>query len=399
MKSLSLSLCVLVSVTLIDALKFPVRQLKSRSDSRKRSGHVAFSHATIAAASSPDDIDLNTVHDLIYLANSRAIILRPRISSVLYPRRSFSWLVASGTRLTVISYPLQITLGGADYPVQLDTGSSDLWVKGPTSPLPNSNQTSITYNLTYGIGWAYGTVAYTATQFAGISIPSQAYLDVSHASNPALSYGADGIVGLGFTSLSTIDALVNHTGGSTGRSLLYNAFASDTSEPNYIAFSLQRSTDPDSDVEGSFSIGEVEPQYAAVLNSTALSTWPVSSPSRWNVLVDAVLVGSKTVAVSSSVDGVPSGKAVALLDSGTSYSYASEDVCTAIYGSVQGASYSADIGQWIVPCDAEIDMALQFGGKVYPIHPLDVSPASVSDPNTCVGSFIPQAVAVGAGQL
>lgn len=89
-----------------------------------------------------------------------------------------------------------------------------------------------------------------------ISITSQAYLDVSQAQNPALSYGALGIVGLGFTQLSTIDALVNHTGGSTGRSLLYNAFNDDKTEPNYIAFSLQRSAQPNDDVEGSFSIGQ-----------------------------------------------------------------------------------------------------------------------------------------------
>lgn len=31
--------------------------------------------------------------------------------------------------------------GLLDYQVQLDTGSSDLWVKGPSSPLPNSQQT------------------------------------------------------------------------------------------------------------------------------------------------------------------------------------------------------------------------------------------------------------------
>ena len=74
--------------------------------------------------------------------------------------------------------------------------------------------------------------------------------------NPALSYGALGIVGLGFTSLSTIDALVNHTGTDSGRSLLYNAFKDNPTEPNYIGFALQRSTQPDDDVEGTFSIGQ-----------------------------------------------------------------------------------------------------------------------------------------------
>lgn len=85
---------------------------------------------------------------------------------------------------------------------------------------------------------------------------SQALLDVSSAQNPALGYGADGILGLGFTSLSNIDSLVNGTGNSTGRSLLYNLFEDNPSEPNFIAFALQRSVDSNATLEGSFSIGE-----------------------------------------------------------------------------------------------------------------------------------------------
>jgi saccharopepsin len=91
-----------------------------------------------------------------------------------------------------------------------------------------------------------------------INITSQAYLDSSVANNPALSYGADGIAGLGFTSLSTIDALVNNSDSSSGRSLLYNMFMQNPSDPNFIAFALQRSSDDDADsddVQGSFTIG------------------------------------------------------------------------------------------------------------------------------------------------
>jgi len=40
--------------------------------------------------------------------------------------------------------------------------------------------------------------------------------------------------------------------------------------------------------------------------------------------------------------------------------YAPTDVCQAIYGGVSGAQYESSLGQWVVPCDAEIDMALQF---------------------------------------
>jgi saccharopepsin len=121
--------------------------------------------------------------------------------------------------------------------------------------------------------------------------------------------------------LSTIDALVNGTGSSSGRSVLFNAFLDNPSEPNFIAFALQRSTDANAtdEVEGTFSIGEVEKGFEAVNNSIALPTWPVAFPKRWNVLLEAVIVGNTTLSVSTSVPGAPSNRAVALLDSGTSY--------------------------------------------------------------------------------
>ena len=65
------------------------------------------------------------------------------------------------------------------------------------------------------------------------------------------------------------------------------------------------------------------PEYSAVLNSNPIATWPESYPSRWNILLDAVLInGQRTVPVTSVVPGAPAGKAVVLLDSGTSYTCA-----------------------------------------------------------------------------
>ncbi|KAI0921265.1 hypothetical protein AcW2_006291 [Taiwanofungus camphoratus] len=362
----ALSLSLALSASLSQAVRIPITRHKTPSNAqlRRRGGSATVSRPVLAAASSlnsGDELDLTTVHDLLYIAN--------------------------------------ITVGGHVYPVQLDTGSSDLWVKGPSDPLPGTNQTSTTTNMTYGIGWAYGHISYAPVEFAGVSVPSQALLDVSDASNPALSYGADGIIGLGFDSLSTVDALVNRTGASTGRTFLHNAFAQNPKEPNFISFSLQDDADPNDSVQGFFSIGETDPAYTAVANSSAISTWPKTSPTRWSVLLDAVLIGSSSVSVSSTVPNVPSNKAVVMLDSGTSYTYVPTDICNAIYGSISGAKYDSSLGQWVVPCSAEVDVALQFGGSVYPINPLDMTPASLTDPSTCVGSFIPQSVSVGDGQF
>ncbi|KAK7470653.1 hypothetical protein VKT23_002076 [Stygiomarasmius scandens] len=327
------------------AVKFTVKQ-QSKSTSNFR----------VFAASENQTLDINTARDLIYMAN--------------------------------------ITVGGTEYEVQLDTGSSDLWIQGATFPLPNASPTSIAYNVTYGIGWAFGNVSYATVEFAGITVDSQAYLDVSKAQNPALGYGASGILGLGFTSLSTVDALVNSTGSDKGRSLLYNLFEDNPSEPNFIAFALQRSSeDQDDDIEGSFSIGEYEPAYASVADTDAIPTWPETSPKRWSVLVEAVMIGDKTITPTTIVPDVPSNRAVAVLDTGTSYTYAPEEICNAIYGGISGAQFDETLGQWVVPCNEEIDMAIQIGGRIFPLHPLDVSPKSIASSSSCVGSFVPQTFA------
>ncbi|KAJ7771356.1 aspartic peptidase domain-containing protein [Mycena maculata] len=354
---------VLLALHLTSAVRISFEQVKQASNLQRRSGNSKFS--VLAATDDDDGLDLSTVHDLIYMAN--------------------------------------FTVGNTVYPVQLDTGSSDVWVKGSSSPLPDCNDTTTTYNLTYGIGWVYGHIAYGPVRFAGINVSSQALLDVSTADNPALAYGADGLVGLGFTSLSSIDHAINATGASTGRSLLYNLFQDNPSEPNYIAFALQRSTDTNDTVQGTFCIGEVEPEYAAVLNGTALPTWPVSYPSRWNVLLEALLVqtsaGTTVVTPTTTVVNAPSNRAVVLLDSGTSYTYAPTAICDAIYSGISGAEYSSELGQWTIPCEAEVDIALQFGGEVFPIHPLDVTPTSLDNTSLCVGSFVPQTVSVGSGEF
>ncbi|KAH8106150.1 acid protease [Cristinia sonorae] len=351
------------SASLSNALVFPFSRSRQSSPILRRSGVTGF-HPHILAASDNDgdgSVSIQNVHDLIYMTN--------------------------------------ITVGGNDYVVQIDTGSSDLWIKGSRFPLPNSHPTTISRNVSYGIGWANGTVSYAAVEFAGIKISQQAFLDVYNVDNPLISYDADGLVGLGFTSLSTIDALVNQTGASSGRSLLYNAFAQNPDEPNYITFALQRVSDPDDDVEGAFTIGETAPEYASIMNTPPIPTFPENSPTRWNVLLDGLIVNNKQVSVTSTVTGAPSNKAVVLLDTGTSYSYSSVEICNAIYGGVPGAHFESRIGQWIVPCEAEIDIALQIGGRLFPLHPLDVTPASISDPTRCFGTFIPQPVAVGVGDF
>ncbi|KAF7776156.1 hypothetical protein Agabi119p4_4549 [Agaricus bisporus var. burnettii] len=289
-------------------------------------------------------------------------------------------------------YLVDITVAGHNYTVQLDTGSSDLWIKGQTNPLPGVTTTDSFYNITYVLGWASGHLAYAPVEFIGLKVDKQALLDVDAADNPVLGYGLDGICGLGFDSLSSIDYGVNQTSSDSGRSLLHNLFALNPSEPNFIAFSLHRSTaggGDDDDVEGSFSIGEYEPDYAAVANTSKISTWPLHFPKRWTVLLDSLIVGDHLVVPHTQISTAPSNKAVVLLDSGASYTYAPKSIVDAIYANITGARFDEKSNQWLVPCDHEVNMALQIGGQVFPLNPLDVTPTTPGNNKTCVGSFIP----------
>lgn len=115
-----------------------------------------------------------------------------------------------------------------------------------------------------------------------LKVPKQAFIDVDSANNPVLGYGLNGIVGLGFTALSSIDYEVNQTSSDTGRSLLYNMFAVNPSEPNFLAFSLLRSTLDADEVDGSFSIGmaSVHPFLDQIIPAPVALTDLVSTSRR-----------------------------------------------------------------------------------------------------------------------
>ncbi|EUC66458.1 eukaryotic aspartyl protease [Rhizoctonia solani AG-3 Rhs1AP] len=301
-----------------------------------------------------------------------------------------------------IVYMAMVTLAGIEYAVQIDTGSSDLWIR--SNMIVGSQTSDVLGNITYGTGWAAGPISRANVSFAGFDVSSQAFMLATSANNPILNWGADGLLGLGLNSLSTVDHLVNNTGNSWGRTLLYNIFAQSPKMPNYIAFLLQRSENNlDAATEGSFTIGELEPEYEPKISATeAIPIWPTVNPTRWSVLLDSYdTTGAASHTLSSTVSGVPSGKAVALLDSGTTYSYASEEFCKNIYASIPGATFSSALGQWVVPCKEEVNLGLIIGGRRFPIHPLDIITPSLSssDNTTCYGTFVPQSFSVGAGEF
>ncbi|KAF8524628.1 aspartic peptidase domain-containing protein [Hysterangium stoloniferum] len=297
--------------------------------------------------------------------------------------------LGAGQKDSDLLYIANVTVGGQVYPVQLDTGSSDLWVTVDKNAKINS--TGLSYKISYNVGFAAGTIAIDPVEFAGFRVEKQAYLAADNVQNSVLQLGAKGVLGTSFTRLSGIDYAVNATGNSWGRSLLFNIFALNPNEPNFMAYSLQRNLDPDQDVEGLFTIGEYAPQYAGVAKTPPIPLFPDTNPARWTFLMDSIIANGQTIAVSSVVSGAPAGKAVALVDTGTSYNYAPPQIVQAIYSSVPGATFNTEQNQWEIPCSTEVDISIVIGGRQFNIHPLDVVQTDPNNPGSCFGAFLPQA--------
>ncbi|TBU23206.1 aspartic peptidase A1 [Dichomitus squalens] len=295
-------------------------------------------------------------------------------------------------------YIANITLGGRQIPVLLDTGSSDLWVTGS---VPNSKDVGKSVSLSYAVGKAAGDIYTADLQFANYTVTDQAFLlvqDTSSFSVDISSQGYEGLIGLGPNTGSVIRDKIDD---ATGDSVLDRIFTQNTTNANYLTVLLNREGDPTSPATGQLTISETLPQYP---NITSMPKLPVTKVHKltdedqhWQVLTDVNgVIGpdGQPIQIDSIVPSAPDGQLVAVFDSGFTLPQVPRAMSDAIYGRVQGAEYNEASQVWTVPCDQLINLTIKFGGIEYPIHPLDVSSSdfdmvdSTGNP-VCVGTFQP----------
>lgn len=243
----------------------------------------------------------------------------------------------------------------SDFHLLIDTGSSDLWVSNHPKLKLNST-TNATVNLTYGIGCAYGSIAYAPVTFGGYRVDNQAFLSVSKACSD--NADAEGILGLGLNGLS---ALERKTKNTSSRSVMANMFAQHPSTPHLIGLALERSDDGEQTAGGFLTIGEYDPQFSNITYTPKNPVTPTSG-SRWTIAMDAMTINGKHYDLTSSVQGMKKGQAVALIDSGTSLAYIPSDAVDAIYSQLNGSVHvkTADQDAWFVPCLEQVNLSFTF---------------------------------------
>jgi len=207
-------------------------------------------------------------------------------------------------------------------------------------------------------------------------LPFPVLVPDSSSFSPTLqSNGFQGLIGLGFDTESIVR---DKLGKGPGDTPLSRIFQLNKTTQNFVSMQLDRAKDPTDTITGQITVSEIISGYENVTSQPKLwlkDAFMDSSNQHWAIVTDkngVIGPGGDVIAVESIVKHVSGGKMVAVLDSGFTFSQVPRKISDAIYGRVQGATYSTQDQMWKVPCKQNLSLAFIFGGVTIPIHPLDI---------------------------
>ncbi|CDO70781.1 hypothetical protein BN946_scf184798.g96 [Trametes cinnabarina] len=290
------------------------------------------------------------------------------------------------------AYLVSIDIGGQDFMVLLDTGSSDLWVASSDcttgdcagvrkySKTPSFSSLDTPFHLDYLMGNVSGTVGSETVTVGHFEVSSQVFANATNGLG-LHGTGNSGIMGLSFPA----EASIADTAGRTVVENLLSAF--NDSSRRFFAFKLGRDQD-----SSSFTVGELDPAYA---NSTGDLTYnPVftsagASHDYWKLPLQSLTVNGTSFSLSKPrVAGAPAP--IAVLDTGTTLILGPTQDVARFWESVGGARQTAR--GWEVPCNRAVVVGMVLGEsktqKEYTIDPADISwKESSVDGEWCLGGL------------
>ncbi|KAK4233763.1 aspartic peptidase domain-containing protein [Achaetomium macrosporum] len=238
--------------------------------------------------------------------------------------------------------PVSIGTPGQVLNLDLDTGSSDLWVfsslttssqvNGQTLYDPTKSTTAnqlqgYTWQISYGDGSSSSGDVYTDTvTVGGVTFSAQAVQVAKTVSSEFTSDPANhGLLGMGFGSINTVEPVAQKT--------FFDNIMPDLDLPLFTA-DLKRSA------PGRYNFGYIDPSaykgeitYVPVDNDSGFWAW--TSP--------AYAIGSRNFGNTTLKGIADTGASLFLLPSAAVSEY---------YGAVFGAKYDRSQGAFTVPCDA-----------------------------------------------
>ncbi|KAI9062580.1 acid protease [Trametes sanguinea] len=273
-------------------------------------------------------------------------------------------------------YTTTILVGGVNFTVIVDTGSSDIWVDTSGQQLAVTATPNIPVEIPFAMGRVTGNMQSANVQLGDLVIQGQAFVNATEVQG--IPPNAQGVLGLGFNSLSPIWSAVEKKDGADvanqiGNTAVTSLFSQRPDIPSSFDLQLSRPKALDDVVPGTFLIGEHDENFQQVANAPQL---PLVNNQHWSVAMDGMNVNGHPFAFNASrVTGVPSGKLVATLDTGFTLPPIPPAAVDAIYSTIPGAARTTQDNQtlWFVPCTASANVSFVFAGQEFFVHPLDLT--------------------------
>ncbi|KAI6017208.1 aspartic peptidase domain-containing protein [Pisolithus microcarpus] len=303
--------------------------------------------------------------------------------------------------------PVQIGTSLQNFSLQVDTGSSDLWVASKScstsscsstsgrlyDPSSSSTSTGKDFSIQYLQGSVSGPIVWDAVQIGGYSITSQALGAATSVNDEPLSYEFDGILGLSLPLNSVIQQQIPAQIGDSpdGAALSSNllSITPTNAAPSQPFFSLSLARPGSNQIPSLLGIGlhpsQIISDPAQIRYSQLVSQSMGELYWKTNIMAITVYVNGQALPVTlQSLSGAVQPTAV--LDSGMPVILTTSTIANGIYGAL-GISPGSD-GQYYVPCTTPLNMTITLQNQPeLPIHPLDltVEPSGQSNAQYCVG--------------
>ncbi|PLW07514.1 hypothetical protein PCANC_23522 [Puccinia coronata f. sp. avenae] len=293
-----------------------------------------------------------------------------------------------------------------EFRVQIDTGSTGLWVATYNSSMQESLENTdvggslfyyqnsstfqasdVAYTIPYAdSSYASGVVSYDTVQQGSYSVKDQPFGAMTVTSKGMFEGKCSGILGLSFTD----EKAHSHGIQPFWQKANIDLFSISMSGFKDAPFLRSAAADKPEQPGGVFTLGDAEKS----LYTGSINFVPLSSRTSWQIPIDGLKLNGAVVDDSQS-DNV-------LIDSGTSLIGIPSHLVRAVYQKVPGAiagkgSYK---GYYHFPCDANPNLSMVFGGVEYAISPDNFKAQRVEgDDSRCYGAlFSTSSVDAAAGK-
>ncbi|KIJ67155.1 hypothetical protein HYDPIDRAFT_84279 [Hydnomerulius pinastri MD-312] len=259
------------------------------------------------------------------------------------------------------------------YTMDFDTGSSNVFLPGPTCGgfcaghkafNPNASSTAeklghSVYNLTYGSGWAFGEFYTDAISVAGYTAKNQSIL-VAQEYGKGFSINttaSDGLIGLGYPKLAV----------NGSNPMFVNMIEQHAVPEPVFSFKL-------ADNGSELLLGGKNPK----LYKGPITYTPVVNQSYWVIDVQSVSANETQVL----------GNLSAIVDSGTSLITGDSKSIATLYETLNGTVFPGQQGFYTLPCDSLPSITFKIAHKSFTYSPDDYNLGPINDTsNECLSAI------------